>query len=182
MITWCSSFLNLYFLFSFPNQTIKEALPMSLRWTKLSVSTYLLLTSEINYCHDPVYLQPHCWMAKWSFTVQCFLFRVALECVCSHSHTHTFFSLYNYFDSAINKSCPKGPCRVSDMQWGVIFIPRVMLWLKFGLAAWLPFSETAPCASSPAAVPETALSSWGPNPCWLLGLCLTQSLISAPHS
>lgn len=48
MIMWHFSFLNLYFVFSFPNQTVKEDLNACPSLTKLSVSTHLLLTSEIN--------------------------------------------------------------------------------------------------------------------------------------
>lgn len=126
MIRWCFSFLNLYFLFSFPNQTVNEALPMSLRWTELSVSTYLLLTSEIN-CSISQSIYSH--VAEWqnevllsrAFCLEQHSSVCAHMCVLTltHTYTHTFFSLYNYFDSAINKSCPKGPCRVSDMpeEW-----------------------------------------------------------------
>lgn len=82
------SFLNLYFLFSFPNQTVKEALPMSLRWTELSVSTYLLLTSEIN-CSISQSIYSHA--AEWQNEV---LLSSAFcleqhSSVCAHAHTRT---------------------------------------------------------------------------------------------
>lgn len=115
MIMWHFSYLNLYFLFSFPNQTVKEDLKAFLSLTKLSVSTHLLLTSEIN-CSVSQCIYKHIGLtAKLSFTVQCFVFEEQ-QPECALTHTHTFFALYNYFDSAVNESCPKGPFRVSDMH------------------------------------------------------------------